>query len=169
MYHELFLPAAIESQPHNGTVPTDYVYQPNYCQYTYANLSVNRERNLGHIANVTFNKQFDHTALKITWEGNFRKKRCRACCLQWFMTIDGFSCTAYEDIRTSISSQTSYDLFFPATLSGICFESNGAPVTAGKRLIKLEVGNCDGSTFSDGASGFSQSSRFIIEEVPISE
>ena len=142
------------------------MYTPNYCQYFYEHLGRNRERNLGHIANVTFNKQEDHTALRITWEGNFRKQRCTVCCTQWFITINGAPCSSFEAVKTSIVSRTAYNIFFPTTISGICHEVDGVPLTKGQKLLKLEVGNCDRSPIADGAAGFSQSSRFIVEEIP---
>lgn len=162
---EEVLPSAI---PPNSTItpPLSYVYTPNYCQYFYEHLGRNRERNLGHIANVTFNKREDHTALQFTWEGNFRKQRCTICCTQWFITINGAHCSSFEEVKTSIVSRTAYNIFFPTTLSGICHEVDGVPLTKGLKLLKLEVGNCDSSPISDGASGFSQSSRFIVEEIP---
>lgn len=155
----------------NSTVipPLSYVYNPNYCHYFYEHLGRNRERNLGHIANVTFTKQADHTALRLTWEGNFRKQRCTVCCAEWFITINGAPCTSFEEVKTSIVSRTAYNIFFPTTLSGICHEVDGVPLTKGQKLLKLEVGNCDGSPIADGASGFSQSSRFTVEEIPRGE
>ena len=165
MLHNISPPhaAAIAS---NTTIspPASYVYTPNYCHYFYENLGRNRERNLGHIVNVTFNKREDHTALRITWEGNFRKQRCVVCCAEWYITINGARCT--EDVKTSIVSRTSYNIFFPTTLSGICHEVGGVPLTKGLKLLKLEVGNCEGSAIADGGAGFSQSSRFIVEEIP---
>ena len=142
------------------------MYTPNYCQYFYEHLGRNRERNLGHIANVTFNKQEDHTALQLTWEGNFRKQRCTACCTKWFITINGAPCSSFEAVKTSIVSRTAYNIFFPTTITGICHEVDGVPLTKGQKLLKLEVGNCDRSPIADGAAGFSQSSRFIVEEIP---
>lgn len=158
----------IAAIPPNSTFapPLSYVYTPNYCQYFYESLGRNRERNLGHIANVTFNKQEDHTALRLTWEGNFRKQRCSICCTQWFITIDGAPCTSFEKVETNIVSRTAYNIFFPTTITGICHEVDGVPLAKGPKLLKLEVGNCETSPIADGAAGFSQSSRFIVEEIP---
>ena len=52
--------------------PAGYIFSPHYCQFFYADLGTNRERNLGTIVTVKFNKDHDHTLLRITWEGNFR-------------------------------------------------------------------------------------------------
>ena len=54
--------------PDESNVPPSYVYQPNHCQVVYANLSFNRERNLGVLTAINFNKVDDHTVLRITWE-----------------------------------------------------------------------------------------------------
>jgi len=54
--------------PEPATPPPSYSYEPNHCQVAYANLSVNRERNLGVLATIKFNKVEDHTVLRITWE-----------------------------------------------------------------------------------------------------
>ena len=48
------------------------MFSPHYCQFVYTDLGINRERNLGTLAAVTFQKDHDHTVLRITWEGNFR-------------------------------------------------------------------------------------------------
>ena len=162
-----FSVAYIDTTPVTKPPIAPQVYNPYYCQFAYPNLSRNRERNLGHIANISFVKKADDTALRFTWEGNFRKQRCSTCCTQWYITIDGTRCTAHEDVRTTISAARSFNLFFPTTLSGVCFEAGGGPIGKGNVLLKLEVGNCDGSPIADGASGFNQSSRFIVEEIPI--
>ncbi len=49
--------------------PVEYTYTPNYCQYFFAHLDVNYDRNVGIIAQVIFNELHDHTVLRITWEG----------------------------------------------------------------------------------------------------
>ena len=54
--------------PDESNAPPSYVYQPNHCQAVYANLSFNRERNLGVLTAINFNKLDDHTVLRITWE-----------------------------------------------------------------------------------------------------
>ena len=52
--------------------PEGFVFSPHYCQFVYTDLGINRERNLGTLVAVTFQKDHDHTVLRITWEGNFR-------------------------------------------------------------------------------------------------
>ena len=54
--------------PDQSTAPPSYVYVPNHCQVVFANLSFNRERNLGVLTAINFNKLDDHTVLRITWE-----------------------------------------------------------------------------------------------------
>ena len=54
--------------PETAVQPPSYVYEPNHCQVAYANLSRNRERNLGVLTTILFNKTDDHTVLRITWE-----------------------------------------------------------------------------------------------------
>lgn len=54
--------------PDASTAPPSYVYKPNHCQVVFENLSFNRERNLGVLTAVKFNKMDDHTVLRITWE-----------------------------------------------------------------------------------------------------
>ena len=149
--------------------PPTYVYAPHYCQFFYTSLTTNAERNLGSVAQVRFNKRHEHTVLKLTWEGNFRKKSCSNCCAKWWFTIDGSACTAFEDIYTSIASSVAYDIFFPTTLTGVCFASSGLPLGAGKHFIALQVGNCDNSRIANSATGFGSSSRIIVEELPRGE
>ncbi len=115
---------------------------------------------------VYFNKDHDHTVLRLTWEGNFRKKSCTNCCARWWITIDGSPCSNYEEITTSISSSSAYDIFAPTTISGICYQSAGLPIFAGNHTIKLEVGPCSGSRISNAGSGFFSSSRLIVDELP---
>jgi len=54
--------------PETVIQPPSYVYTPNHCQVAYANLSTNRERNLGVLRTILFNKTDDHTIMRITWE-----------------------------------------------------------------------------------------------------
>ena len=54
--------------PDQSLPPPSYVYMPNHCQVVFANLSFNRERNLGVLTAINFNKLDDHTVLRITWE-----------------------------------------------------------------------------------------------------
>ena len=110
-----------------ATPPPDFVYEPIYCHYFYPNLAGNQERNLGIIAEVVFNKLHPHTFLRMTWEGNFRKKSCSNCCARWFITIDGSPCSNYEDIETSIASASALDIFAPTTLTGVC-NASGEPI-----------------------------------------
>lgn len=146
--------------------PPTYVYQPHYCHFFYSNLGGDQERNLGTIAHVIFNKLHDHTVLKLTWEGNARKRSCTDCCAKWWFTIDGSGCTKPEDIYTSISSSNALNIFLPTTLTGVCFATLGLPLQKGQRRIKLMVGNCDNSRITDLATGFESSSRIIVEEIP---
>jgi len=54
--------------PDVSTAPPSYMYTPNHCQVVFANLSTNRERNLGVLTAITFNKVEEHTILRITFE-----------------------------------------------------------------------------------------------------
>ena len=165
--HFYFVCAGDPTFPEVAVTPPDtYVYQPNYCQYFYPSLGFNRERNVGTVAEVEFTKLHDHTVLWITWEGNFRKKSCTNCCAKWWVTINGGECTGYENILTSISSNSAADVFSPTTVTGVCHEASSLPIAAGRHVIKLEVGNCDLYRITNTASGFYSSSRFIVEEVP---
>ena len=116
-----------------------------------------------------FTKLHDFTVLKLTWEGNFRKRNCNNCCARWWLTIDGSVCTSYEEIVTSIASSSAYDIFAPTTLTGVCVESGDTPLWSGNITISLHVGNCEGSQVSNTATGFFSTSRFIIEEIPLRE
>ena len=174
--------------------PPGFVYTPHYCQFYYPHLGVNRERNLGTVAEVKFMKDHDHTVLRITWEGNFRfafvcvtsclflcvtftcevcnmcrKKSCNNCCVRWWFSIDGSPCSNFENIETSISSSVAYDIFAPTTLTGMCNESQGLPLSMGLHNIQLLVGNCLGAAISNAASGFFSGSRMIVEEIPARE
>ena len=68
-----FLCAGDESFPEVAVrPPSSFVFSPHYCQFLYPNLGINNERNLGPIVTAKFQKDHDHTVLRITWEGNFR-------------------------------------------------------------------------------------------------
>ena len=149
--------------------PVEYTYTPNYCQYFFAHLDVNRERNVGVIAQVIFNKQHDHTVLRITWEGSLRKTGCISCCSKWWIEIDGSPCSKFEDISTSITSNFAQDIFAPTTISGFCAESGSLQIGVGDRQVRLLVGECPGFGFTNTGSGFYSTSRLIVEELPFSE
>ncbi|XP_065888407.1 uncharacterized protein [Dysidea avara] len=153
--------------PETAVQPPSYVYEPNHCQVAYANLSRNRERNLGVLTTILFNKTDDHTVLRITWEGNMRKHRCTNCCARWFVTIDGSECSLPANIEMTLYVNVGFNIFFPTTITGVCSESGRAPLGAGMHSIRLEVSNCDGSRIADLASGFFSTSRFLIEELPM--
>lgn len=146
--------------------PITYVYQPHYCHFFYTDLGGDYERNLGSIAELIFNKHHDYTVLKLTWEGNIRKRICDDCCAKWWFTVDGSACTNPEDIYTSISSSSALNIFLPTTLTGVCFAAQRLPLQRGLRRINLVVGNCDNSRIADLATGFDSSSRIIVEEMP---
>eukprot|EP00731_Ephydatia_muelleri_P009476 Em0005g62a len=146
--------------------PPGYIYQPHLCQYFYYRLVQNQERNVGTVAYAYFTKLHDHTLLRVTWEGNLRKKGCNGCCTQWVVKIDGEDCTGFEKIMTSIYSATDFDVFEPTTVSGICYEAGGIPIEAQQHLVTFEVGNCEGSRIADAATGFLSTSRLIVEELP---
>ena len=146
--------------------PAEYIYTPNYCQYFFPHLGVNRERNVGIIAMVIFTKQHDHTVLRVTWEGNLRKKSCNNCCTRWWIEVDGAPCSNFEKIETSITSSTAQDIFAPTTITGLCFESGDLPVADGDHQVRLLVGTCVGFPITNSGSGFFSSSRLIVEELP---
>ena len=150
--------------------PEDFIYTPNYCQYFFPNLGGNRERNVGGIAVAKFTKEHPHTVLRVTWEGNLRKRACNNCCTRWWIEIDGSECSSYEKIETSIISSTAQDIFAPTTISGLCVESGDLPISDGEHQIRLQVGPCDGSRLiTNTASGFFSTSRLIVEEIPTRE
>lgn len=146
--------------------PAGYTYQPHLCQFFYYRLTGNKERNIGTVAYAHFTKQYDHTLLRVTWEGNLRRKNCNGCCTQWVVKINGDDCTGYEKIMTSIYSTNDFDIFDPTTVSGICYEAGGVPIGARQHLVTFAVGNCDGSFIADAATGFLSTSRLIVEELP---
>lgn len=145
--------------------PPEYIYTPNYCQYFFPHLNINRERNVGDLVATKFTKDHLHTILRVTWEGNINKKVCTNCCAQWQIRIDGSECSNFEDIETSITSSSAQDVFAPTTITGYCLESGGVPINAGTHLLKLVVGGC-GNTFYNTATGFFSTSRLIVEEIP---
>jgi len=149
--------------------PTEYMYVPNYCQYFFAHLGANRERNVGVIAQVIFTKQNDHTVLRITWEGSIRKRGCFNCCSRWWIEIDGSPCSKYEDISTSITSNVAQDIFAPTTISGFCAESGELGIGDGDKQIRLLVGACPGYGFTNTGSGQYSTSRMIVDELPLCE
>lgn len=145
-----------------------YIFFPSYCQYFFLDLGFQSERNIGTIVQMRFTKEHPFTALKVTWEGNFRQKTCTNCCAQWWISIDGSRCTNFEDITTSIfSTSAAIDRFAPTTISGVCLQSGGVSILEGDHNIKLEVGNCPGFLITNTASGFFSTSRMIVEEVPM--
>ena len=148
------------------TTPDGYTYQPHLCQYFYYRLVQNQERNVGTLAYAYFTKRHDHTLLRLTWEGNLRRKSCNGCCTQWVLKVNGDDCTGFEKIMTSIISTTDFDIFAPTTVSGICYEAGGVPIGARQHLITFEVSQCDGSQIADAATGYLSTSRLIVEELP---
>ena len=69
----LFFSSGDDSFPEVMVVPPEgFVFSPHYCQFLYPDLGINNERNLGTIVSVKFQKDHDHTVLRLTWEGNFR-------------------------------------------------------------------------------------------------
>ena len=146
--------------------PPTYVYEPHYCHFFYATLGFNQERNLGTVLETLFNKTHDHTSLRITWDVNLRKKSCSNCCSRWWVLIDGATCTFYANIETTIVSATGFDIFFPTTMTGICFLADDLPIEPGQRHIRVEVGNCVNSPYSNTASAFFSTSRLLVEEIP---
>jgi hypothetical protein len=147
--------------------PAHFTFFPHYCQYFFPTLGGRAERNVGTVIQVRFKKDHLFTALKFTWEGNFRQKSCTNCCAQWWFSVDGSRCTSFEDITTAIFSLSAVDMFAPTTLTGVCNQVGGVAIIQGPHNIKLEVGNCPGSGISNTASGFFSTSRIIVEEVPL--
>lgn len=146
--------------------PAEFIYTPNYCQYFFPHLGINRERNVGIIASTKFTKDHPHTVLRVTWEGNLRKRACTDCCTRWWVEIDGSPCSNNEGIETSIVSSTAQDIFAPTTVTGVCFESGDLPIANGIHQVRLMVGNCPDSGISNAGSGFFSTSRLIVEEIP---
>ena len=61
-------------------------------------------------------------------QGNVRQHRCTNCCARWFVTIDGSECSTPDTIETTIYSSSSYHIFFPTSITGVCALSAGAPI-----------------------------------------
>ena len=148
--------------------PSNFIYRPNYCQYFFPNLGVNRERNVGVVATASFTKEHIHTVLRITWAGNLRKSSCQQCCIKWSIQIDGSPCSDAEPIETSINSeQLAQDIFAPATITGICSRTADVPISFGAHKVRLLVEICPGFTgYGNTATGFFSTSRLIVEEIP---
>ena len=146
--------------------PSDFIYKPQYCQFFYSHLNLERERNVGAIAVVEVYKENSHTVFRLTWEGNFRKRGCADCCSRWWIEIDGSQCSDYERIETSITSNSALDIAIPTTLTGYCIKSGNIPLSYGNHQIKVVVGHCPNTRIVNSGSGFFSSSRLIVEEVP---
>ena len=65
-----------------------------------------------------------------------RKHRCSLCCARWFVTIDGSECSGPDKIETTIYARSSYSIFFPTSITGVCSASADAPIGQCK-IVKL--------------------------------
>ena len=146
--------------------PAEFVYTPSYCEFVFPHLGGNRERNVGVLVTRRFTKDHPHTVLRLTWEGNLRKRRCVNCCTRWWLEVDGSPCDSDASIETSIRSNSAQDVFAPTSISGFCASSGNLPISEGEHSIRLVNGNCPGSRIVDAGSGFFSTSRLIVEEIP---
>ena len=77
-------------------------------------------------------KKRNDTWLRLTWDGNLRIARCQVCCMNWYLTIDGYQCSNPGAVDTLVYQAGNYLIVRHSHFSGVCQEAGGSPINAGQ-------------------------------------
>jgi len=122
----------------------------------------------GLVNGCSFNKLFDKTALKVSYQGNIRVYS-QSACNRWFLKFNGSECTSPMPIDLVLYNywpgRSVANIHRPTFLEGYCEN-----LPRGAVRIEVWVGKCGpGHTPGNAYTGWNSVSRIMIEEVPPSQ
>ena len=114
----------------------------------------------------SFNKFYDNTALKVSFQGNIQNYNVKAC-NRWYFTFNGNECSGpmtidsvlYTDWNGGISNIHRHHSF-----EGYCEN-----LARGTVRVELWTGKYSGYPLGNAFTGWNSVSRIMIEEVPPSQ
>jgi len=77
-------------------------------------------------------KQRDDTWLRLTWDGNMRVARCTVCCMNWYLTVDGFQCSSPGPVDVLVYQAGNYLIVRHSHFTGMCEQAGGMNIRAGR-------------------------------------
>lgn len=110
-----------------------------------------------------FNKLQSNSALRVSFQGNIRLDDHRKCS-RWFFKFDGKECSGPMKIEAVFYSSWPAGAI-PNLIYHRSFEGYCENITRGAARVELWIGKCKGFTLGDAATGWTYSSRIIVEEV----
>ena len=113
----------------------------------------------------SFNKLRTDIALKVSFQGIMRVAGTGQRCNRWYIKLNGRECNSPMPIEAVLFNYWPSSVGNPNLLHHRSFEGYCENVARGAVRVELWIGKCKGFTLGDAATGWTYSSRIIIEEV----
>ncbi|XP_046861383.1 collagen triple helix repeat-containing protein 1-like [Xenia sp. Carnegie-2017] len=118
--------------------------------------------NNGLIKSCSFEKKCSNTYLNVFYAGNLRIQNCDYCCKRWYFKFNGKECNStIEGVFYIWKGKGTRNVHRHRHIEGYCGNIDSGTVNVG-----FYVGNCQGYSDADAASGWNSISRIVIQEVP---
>jgi len=114
----------------------------------------------------SFNKLYDNTALRVSYQGN-EHVYSNAKCNRWYFKFNGSECSGPLPIDSVVHNN------WPGGLANNYrnhfFQGYCENLARGTVSVELWIGKCPGPPLGDANTGWNSVSRIMIEEVPPSQ
>ncbi|XP_022806865.1 collagen triple helix repeat-containing protein 1-like [Stylophora pistillata] len=120
----------------------------------------------GKIKECSFNKLYQNTALKVSYQGNIRLRNSNYKCSRWYFKFNGNECSGplpVDSVLYTLYSSTP-NILRPHFFEGFCEN-----LPRGTIRVELWIGKCSGYSPGNAYTGWNSVSRIMIEEVPPSQ
>ena len=117
------------------------------------------------VQDCSFSKLRTDTALKVSFQGIMRVAGTGQRCNRWYIKLNGRECNSPVPTEAVLFNSWPSSVGNPNVLHHRSFEGYCENITRGAVRVELWIGKCKGFTLGDAATGWTYSSRIIVEEV----